>query len=301
MSVFRATAASLAGLAAIASAAAWWATRPPPLEPLAPLEVRWTPENPRQGRLFRIRVATTPGVALSSVGGEAAGEALHFDSVGVALESLAAIPIDATDSVSARVTVVYADGRVQGDTLRIPVGGVEYESERLTVAPRFGSAPSAEDQARLERDRAMARRVAREARAAPRLWGSTVVSPRDDRTTSPFGTSRVFNGQVASRHMGLDLAADRGDTILAAATGVVALVDEFLLAGNVVYLNHGGGLQTGYFHLSDALVAAGDTVVAGTPIARAGATGRVTGPHLHWIVRYGSVSVDPSSLLEIAR
>jgi murein DD-endopeptidase MepM/ murein hydrolase activator NlpD len=96
--------------------------------------------------------------------------------------------------------------------------------------------------------------------------------------------------------MGLDLDGALGDTVIAVARGVVVLVDRFLLAGNIVYLNHGGGLLSGYFHLSEQLVAPGDTVVAGTPIGRVGATGRVTGPHLHWVVRYGSTSVDPRSL-----
>ena len=100
--------------------------------------------------------------------------------------------------------------------------------------------------------------------------------------------------------MGLDLAGVPGDTVRAAADGVVALVDGFLLAGNIVYLNHGGGLLTGYFHLSEQLVAPGDTVTAGTPIGRVGATGRVTGPHLHWVVRYGTTSVDPRSLLALS-
>jgi murein DD-endopeptidase MepM/ murein hydrolase activator NlpD len=98
--------------------------------------------------------------------------------------------------------------------------------------------------------------------------------------------------------MGLDLQGYQGDTVFAAARGVVALVEPFLLAGNIVYLNHGGGLLSGYFHLSEQLVAQGDTVEAGTPIGRVGATGRVTGPHLHWVVRIGTTSVDPRSLLE---
>jgi len=106
----------------------------------------------------------------------------------------------------------------------------------------------------------------------------------------------VFNGQVSSRHMGLDLDGALGDTVVAVSRGVVALVDQFLLAGNIVYLNHGGGLLSGYFHLSEQLVTPGDTVEAGTAIGRVGATGRVTGPHLHWGVRYGSTSVDPRSL-----
>jgi len=119
--------------------------------------------------------------------------------------------------------------------------------------------------------------------------------------TSGFGDGRIFNGQVSSRHMGLDLQGFRGDTVRAAARGVVALVEPFLLAGNVVYLNHGEGLISGYFHLSRQLVSVGDTVEAGDPVGLVGATGRVTGPHLHWVVRYGTTSVDPRSLLEVVQ
>jgi len=72
-----------------------------------------------------------------------------------------------------------------------------------------------------------------------------------------------------------------------------------LLAGNVVYLNHGGAVVSGYFHLSEQLVSPGDTVEAGTPVGLVGATGRVTGAHLHWVVRYGRTSVDPRSLLDV--
>jgi murein DD-endopeptidase MepM/ murein hydrolase activator NlpD len=115
-----------------------------------------------------------------------------------------------------------------------------------------------------------------------------------------FGDGREFNGQVQSRHMGLDLAGPSGEPVVAAARGVVALVDEFHLAGNVVYIDHGAGLITAYFHLSRQDVAKGDTVEAGQQIGLVGATGRVTGPHLHWVARYGSVTVDPGSLLALA-
>jgi murein DD-endopeptidase MepM/ murein hydrolase activator NlpD len=133
------------------------------------------------------------------------------------------------------------------------------------------------------------------------MWGGDVVMPRESRVTSGFGDGRVFNGQVSSRHMGLDLQGLSGDTVVAAAKGVVVLVEPFLLAGNIVYLNHGGGLLSAYFHLSEQLVQVGDTVQPGEPVGRVGATGRVTGPHLHWVVRYGRTSVDPRSLLVVAR
>jgi murein DD-endopeptidase MepM/ murein hydrolase activator NlpD len=81
--------------------------------------------------------------------------------------------------------------------------------------------------------------------------------------------------------------------------GVVALVDSFFLAGNVVYVNHGAGIVTGYFHLTQALVAVGDTVERGQEIGLVGATGRVTGPHLHWSARYGEHTFDPMGLIEL--
>jgi murein DD-endopeptidase MepM/ murein hydrolase activator NlpD len=79
----------------------------------------------------------------------------------------------------------------------------------------------------------------------------------------------------------------------------VALAADFYLAGKAVYLDHGGGLVTGYFHLSRAEVAPGDTVRAGQRIGAVGRSGRVTGPHLHWIMRYGTISLDPMSLVRL--
>ncbi len=310
--------------------------RPP--APLPPLDVEWLPAQPAQGHLFLVRVAVPPEVGMVSAWGEAAGEELYFvlaegaasgaagagspaasggspaasggspaasggspaapDSV---FESLAAVPIGATDTIDAWVEATYSDGRTQSDSLRIPIVAGEYDHERLTVAPRFGSPPGEEDQARLRREREKAAQVSRDTRMTPRIWTSDMVMPRDSRVTSEFGTGREFNGQISSRHMGLDLAGARGDTVVAAADGIVALVDSFLLAGNIVYLNHGGGLQSSYSHLSEQLVEAGDAVTAGTPIGRVGATGRVTGPHLHWVVRYGGTTVAPRSLLALFR
>ena len=290
---------AVAATVIVAAVAAFALVYEPPPPPLPSLEVTWTPAEPAQGHLFMIRVAAPPDSGAVSATGEAGGESLHFHATESALESLAPVRIDATDSIDAWVRATYPDGRTQTDSLRIPVVAGTYDHERLTVAPRFGSPPNEEDQARLARDREKAARVARDARASPRLWSSTMVMPRTSRVTSEFGTGREFNGQISSRHMGLDLQGFVGDTVVAAADGVVALVDSFLFAGNVVYLNHGGSLVSAYFHLTEQLVAAGDNVTAGTPIGRVGATGRVTGPHLHWVVRYGSTSVDPRSLLAL--
>jgi murein DD-endopeptidase MepM/ murein hydrolase activator NlpD len=263
--------------------------------------VFFTPERPVQGHLFVIRVEPSAGDVLDGVTGEVAGEALHFERTpDDAWESLAAVPIDAADSLPVALALRRAGGGVQDRTPTVAVAPGSYRHERLTVAPRLGSPLSPADQARLARDQEKAREVSRQAHQTPRLRDERAVLPRIDRVTSEFGSGRVFNDQVSSRHMGLDLDGEPGDTVRAAARGVVALVDDFLLAGRIVYLNHGGGLLSGYFHLSEQLVIEGDTVEAATPIGRVGATGRVTGPHLHWVVRYGSVSVDPRSLPGLA-
>lgn len=279
------------------------AAEAPPLEPVVVLmdpEISWVPESPDEGTLFRLRVTASPHTPILGVHGEAAGEELHFRSIGDGLfETFAAAPVGAGAEIDASVRVLYAAGGEERFAVAIPIAPGSYDHEQLRVAPRFGAPPNEEDQAQLEQDRARAREASARAHRTPPLWGDRVVMPRASRVTSGFGQGRVFNGRVSSRHMGLDLRGALGDTVVAAADGHVLLVEPFLLAGNVVYLNHGAGLLSAYFHLSEQLVKAGDRVSAGDPVGLVGATGRVTGPHLHWVVRYGLTSVDPRSLLAV--
>lgn len=269
--------------------------------PVTPPVVSWHPERPGEGRLFVLRVTASTESPLLGVHGSIAGEELHFArGDGREFESFAAIPVGSGEGVDVALRVVYESGVEERSTHRVPATPGTYRHEELAVAPRFGSPLGEADQAQLDRDRAMAQEAARAAHRTPRLMGEDVVLPRDSRVTSGFGDGRVFNGQVSSRHMGLDLQGRTGDTAYAAARGVVTVVAPFLLAGNVVYLNHGAGVLSGYFHLQEQLVSVGDTVAPGEPVGLIGATGRVTGPHLHWVVRYGQTSVDPRSLLEVA-
>lgn len=251
--------------------------------------VSWSPVIPRQGTLFRVRVRDTVDAGWK---GEVAGEALHFTrDRAEGFSALAAVPIDAPDSVVLRVR-----GSGVSVTRSVPVGRGAYRVERLQVAPRFGTRPDSALAERLAYESMQARGVACRAHHTPRLWKEPFVRPRPGRVTSGFGGSREFNGVVQSRHMGTDLAGAVGAPIRATNRGVVALVGDFFLGGRVVYLDHGAGLVSAYLHLSKVEVSEGDTVPAGGLVGRVGATGRVTGPHLHWIVRYGSVTVDPMSL-----
>lgn len=255
------------------------------------------PERPRQGTLFLVRLRGAADAAV--VSGKVAGEPLHFrpDSAG-RLAALAAAPIDSADSLGVVVTCATPGG---GDTLRlaVPLVAGDYPLERLRVAPRFSAPPDSALAARLAREAARAARVSAGSHETPPLWSAPFVAPRAARITSRFGRGREFNGKVTSRHMGTDFAGATGAPVRAANRGVVRLVDDFYLGGNVVYVDHGGGLVTAYLHLSEQTVAEGDTVARGTRLGRVGATGRVTGPHLHFIVRYGGVTVDPQAFLSL--
>ena len=259
--------------------------------------ITWEPSTPTQGALFRVRVTGTPDS--STLTGRAGTEALHLMRGTVASVSLAAIPIDGPDSLL--IVVRCASG---GDTdsliARIGTAKGDYPIERLKVAPAFGREPDSATTARIARESRRAADVATQAHSTPRLWDSSFIHPRESRITSGFGGGREYNGQITSRHMGTDFAGATGAPVRAANRGVVRIVDAFFYGGNVVYIDHGAGLSSAYLHLSQQLVAVGDTVGRGQQIGRVGATGRVTGPHLHLIVRYGSVTVDPLSLFAVA-
>ena len=258
--------------------------------------IRWEPTAPLEGTLFLVRVSGIP--AGRTLSGEVAGEALHFtrDSSALPFESLAAMPIEPVDSLA--IDVQCADD-VRTDSLRAWVTATrgEYPIERLRVAPNFGREPDSALAARTRRESERAAAVAVSSHETPRLWTEPFLRPRDSRITSGFGGGREFNGAITSRHMGTDFAGAVGAPVRAANRGVVRIVASFYYGGNVVYVDHGVGLTSAYLHLSRQLVAEGDTVDRGHVIGRVGATGRVTGPHLHLIVRYGRVTVDPMSLL----
>ena len=260
------------------------------------LAISWTPASPRHGALFRVRVTGVP--ANAELSGQVAGEALHFELArdSSAAESFAAIPIDGADSLGVELRCTMGD---RTDTLVTRFGTTRgaYRIERLSVAPGFGRPPDSALAARIDRESERARDVAQRSHSTPRLWAKPFVRPRDSRITSGFGHGREFNGAITSRHMGTDFAGATGALVHASNRGVVRIVDAFYYGGNVVYLDHGAGLTSAYLHLSAQLVAVGDTVERGQPIGKVGATGRVTGPHLHLIVRYGAITVDPLSLL----
>jgi|CXWL01.1.fsa_nt_gi murein DD-endopeptidase MepM/ murein hydrolase activator NlpD len=189
-------------------------------------------------------------------------------------------------------------GRVRGgerETTTVRVGRYPYPEQRLTVDDSKVH-PSPADERRIERETAEIEKVW--ARRTERRFALPLSPPlRPLPAGGRFGARRFFNGEPRSPHSGADYKARTGTLVFAAADGVVALATDQFFAGKAVYLDHGDGLFTVYFHLSALSVKTGDLVTAGQRIGAVGATGRATGPHLHFGVRWRGARVDPSPLL----
>ncbi|MFQ5549775.1 MAG: M23 family metallopeptidase [Gemmatimonadales bacterium] len=257
--------------------------------------VHYQPEQPYQGSFFRIRVTTSFHVA--DVRGRLFGEALHFERLDSDWSALAGIPVAAEGDVDFVLVTVDDDGQTTSHPVTVFVRRARYGADTLTVASRFSASLDSRTQARVARERQRTRDITPETHNMPRLWRNAFILPTSGPTTSGFGRARVFNGEVTSRHLGVDLDGEVGDPVRAANDGLVVLVGNFFYSGNTVYLSHGAGLITSYFHLNEIAVQEGEQLRRGQILGWVGQTGRVTGPHLHWSARYGGFSVNPLSLL----
>ncbi len=247
------------------------------------------PKDPAPGEVFRVRVDVSGPARVRFEDREFA----LWPARGGGWEGLVAVDRDAKAG-EADAAVVGRDGRVLG-TVPVPVRAREYPVQRLTVNEKLVTL-SPEDRARADRE-AERIRAALAARTPRRLWTGPFSLPVDGRVSSPFGTRRYYNGKRRGYHSGLDLAAPRGTPVAAPAAGRVVLVGDFFYTGNTVFLDHGHGLVTGYFHLDAVSVAEGDGVAPGDELGRVGSTGRSTGPPLHWGVDLSGRKADPLSLV----
>jgi hypothetical protein len=132
-----------------------------------------------------------------------------------------------------------------------------------------------------------------------RYWRGSFVRPVPGKLSTPFGLRRILNDEPRSPHSGVDMRAPAGEPVLSTNHGRIVLVGEFYFHGKAVVIDHGWGLYSMYFHLSEVNVSEGDFVGKKTIIGLAGSTGRATGPHLHWGVRLGGARVDPLALLRV--
>jgi len=244
-------------------------------------------------------LAVPGGVARLSLG-PAAGRPQAFAGdvpllvVGDALEWTAVVGIAlAAEPGPAHITLRAPDGGTRQLTYRI--APKRYSEQQLKVSPRTVDL-SPEDQARYERERAHQLEVmATFSAPAPQALRMQVPTP--GRRSSSFGLRRVFNGQARNPHSGMDIAAPTGTPVVAPLPGRVIDTGDYFFNGQTVWLDHGGGLLTMVCHLSRIGVQVGEVLRTGDRLGAVGATGRATGPHLHWGVMLNRAMVDPALFL----
>jgi len=203
------------------------------------------------------------------------------------------VAFDRDAGPSAMLIATLADGRIITSPLAISPRA--WRIERVAVGPRPGAVPSEEFARRraieLERINA-ARRIA----SGSQGWRQDFVWPAKGRISGRFGSQRIYAGTPGSYHSGIDIATGASGTpFVAPADGVVILAaaSPFTLEGNLLMIDHGNGLNSAFLHCSELAVREGDTVRRGQYVGRIGATGRATGPHLHWSIKWRDARLDP--------
>lgn len=259
-------------------------------------DVSLTPQNVEAGSPELIRVTAPAG---TTVEGEWLGHKLDFFRGADASEAfaLAGVDVETPPGPSKlRITVTIRKSVI--DLSRnVVIEPAHYRTSTLNVAPRF-VAPGPAELQRIEAESRLKARIFA-ASSSERLWRRSFQAPVHAKPTDSFGTRRVFNGELASIHKGMDFRARLGTPVLADNAGIVVLARPLYYEGNCVILDHGLGLFTMSMHLSRIRVREGQHVRQGQQLGLSGATGRATGPHLHWAVRWDGAYLDPAKLLRL--
>ena len=247
------------------------------------------------GEAFLVRLRSSRPSTQASLTFQGRTAPVELRKAGKLWEGAALLGTDVLDAAPGRREVL-ARLTPKGKSLRaaIEIHAVKRPTESLTLDPAMVNPPR-EALPRIARERAQARAVL--GTASPlRLHDFSFARPTAGAVSSIYGIGRVLNGEPHAPHRGLDLEAEVGDAVVAAADGVVALVGDFYYAGRCVYVDHGQGMYTLYFHLSEPKVDIGQRVARGQLLGLAGETGRSTRPHLHFSVSTLGRLVDPEPL-----
>jgi len=266
--------------------------------PALALNVRLMPTSPNQGDV--VVVAATGIEGARKVEGSLGGRSLHFFPSGRGYAALAGVDVGLDPGKALwEVEIVDAAGHQHKSTGSLLVRAGKFSVERLTL-PKGLVDLDPETERRADREAAQLRALY--ASVTPkRLWAGKFAPPVTvQKPGGGFGSRRIINGQSRAPHSGVDFSAERGTPVVAANRGRVALIGEFFFAGRFVILDHGLGLYTLYFHLDHVDAVEGALVERGEAIGVVGATGRATGPHLHWGALLGGARIDPRQLLSLA-
>jgi murein DD-endopeptidase MepM/ murein hydrolase activator NlpD len=249
-----------------------------------------------QGELVEVKIV---GADLTAVEGRWGQERIYFHGDGKGqFSALLGADVEAKAAPSKlSVKVVRQSGQALQSELPVKIKAKSFRTESFSVPSSFDQM-TPETLEEIGREQA-AFKQAFSAPIAGRLWEPPFVRPvPHEAAAASFGARRIINGTPRAPHSGTDLAAPAGVEVMAANHAKVVLVGNFFFAGGSVVLDHGGGLFTMYFHLSEMKVDEGAMVRKGDLIGLSGATGRVTGPHLHWGARLANARIEPFELLK---
>lgn len=265
-----------------------------PVQPVASVRIAARARSLRPGELVVLTITTSDAVDRVHVRAfDRDVEPFRVDDL--AWRALVGIDLDVRPGTYP--VVVDAGGGPTHVAYDLVVAGRTFRTRRLTVDEAFVTPPPSERD-RIDREARLLDAIWT-SRSPMRLWIEPFVRPVPGAATSAFGTRSVFNGKRRSAHGGADFLSPGGTPIHAPNAGRVVLARDLYFSGNTVVIDHGLGLLSMLAHLSIVDVREGDQVTTGQVVGRVGATGRVTGPHLHWAVRASGARVDPLAVLTL--
>ena len=270
-------------------------TSPTPAE--SPLKVSHLARSVAPGEVVLVDVrAATP---LRDLHGQWMSQTVVFYQVTPAhWQGLAPIDVGATAGrQTLALQATTTDGRPLNQPYPIAIAPRAFPARRITVEPKFVDPPASE-LARIEAERKAVESIFAHP-TSERFWKQPFVVPVPGAATSSFGRRTILNGQPRGQHTGTDFQAATGTPVVAPNRGRIALAADQYFPGRTVIIDHGLGLYSYLAHLSEFSVEEGAIVERGQRVGLSGATGRVTGPHLHWTMRIGAARVDPLSLVDV--
>jgi murein DD-endopeptidase MepM/ murein hydrolase activator NlpD len=222
----------------------------------------------------------------------------YRDNATAPLRALLGIDLDEPPgSKELRVCIVAKDGARRQQRIAYTVLKRQFPTQHLTL-PGGKGVPGQQIDERFEREKEIVEKIFAQT-VQEKLWSGFFIRPIAGEITTDFGTRRFINEVPKNHHTGIDIKAPAGTPIAASSDGRVLYTGRFSLSGNSIFIDHGTGICTMYFHLASFAVQAGQKVKRGDTIGLVGSTGRSTGPHLHWGVRVNNKRVDPLALMAL--
>lgn len=225
-----------------------------------------------------------------------AGSVLRYGGHVIKFDALEALPIGfARDQQQAKLVVTLPNGKRIVKTLALKPR--TYDIQRINGLKKKYVSPDEKTLKQIYADIAAAKAARKLFLRQPKGWQETFAWPTYGVVSGVYGSQRILNGKPRRPHYGVDIAAPTGTPVFAPASGKVTLAQKMVLSGNTLMIDHGYGLRSTFMHLHKLLVKPGDWVHKGQKVAEVGATGRATGPHLHWGMSWFNVRLDPATFV----